>query len=155
MSRWEGCLAAAPSLRSPGRAHLLTTRCARGGIPPSGRERALSEGATLPAGSGRLRPACVCCGTHISTGRACWAVSGVEHSAAAHASVVRKRRRAQPARNKTKEVTELGDLPHGIEDCQPGNGTLRRGGVRLHELQPDVNWYARCCLVGRRIKPAR
>lgn len=44
MSRWEGCRAAAPSLRSPGRAHLLTTRCAGGGIPPSGRERALSEG---------------------------------------------------------------------------------------------------------------
>ena len=41
----------------PGRAHLLTTRCAGGGIPPSGRERALSEGAALPAGSGRLRPA--------------------------------------------------------------------------------------------------
>lgn len=48
------------------RAHLLTTRCAGSGIPPSGRERALSEGATLPAGSGRLRPACVCCGTRIS-----------------------------------------------------------------------------------------
>ena len=44
MSRWEGYRAAAPSLRSPGRAHLLTTRCAGGGIPPCGRERALSEG---------------------------------------------------------------------------------------------------------------
>lgn len=71
------------------RAHLLTTRCAGGGIPPSSRERALSEGTALPAGSGRLRPACVCCGTRISFAK----------------------------RNKTiMEVTELGNLPHGIED---------------------------------------
>lgn len=88
------------------RAHLLTTRCAGGGIPPSGRERALSEGAALLAGSGRLRPACVCCGTRISFAK----------------------------RNKTMEVTELGNLPHGIEDRQPGNGTLRCGGICLHEL---------------------
>lgn len=88
------------------RAHLLTTRCAGGGIPPSSRERALSEGAALPAGSGRLRPACVCCGTCISFAK----------------------------RNKTMEVTELGNLPHGIEDRQPGNGPLRCGGICLHEL---------------------
>lgn len=106
MSRWEGCRATAPSLRSPGRAHLLTTRCARGGIPPFGWERALSEGATLPAGSGRLRPACVCYGTRISFAK----------------------------RNKTMGVMRYGDLPHGIEDRQPGNGTLRCGGVCLHEL---------------------
>lgn len=92
------------------RAHLLTTRCAGGGIPPSGRERALSEGAALPAGSGRLRPACVCCGTRISFAK----------------------------RNKTMEVTEPGNLPHGIENRQPRNGPLRCGGVCLHELQPII-----------------
>ena len=71
------------------RAHLLTTRCAGGGIPPVGREHALSEGDSLPAGSGRLRSACVCCGTRISFAK----------------------------RNKTiMEVTEPGNLPHGIED---------------------------------------
>lgn len=57
MSRREGRRATAPSLRSPGRAHLLTTCFAGGGIPPVGREHALSEGNSLPAGSGRLRPA--------------------------------------------------------------------------------------------------
>lgn len=41
-------------------------------------------------------------------------------------------------KKRNRKVTTLGDIPHGIEDRQPGNGTLRCGGVRLHELQPNV-----------------
>lgn len=137
MSRWEGYRAAAPSLRSPKGAlthHSLRERwypslrsgtCAlRGGYTSCGKRQAAAcarvlrhahfDGASL-LGSIGYRALGYCSRKRCSE---------------AEAGTDRKKR--------NREVMELGDLPHGIEDCQPWNGTLRRGGVRLHELQPIV-----------------